>query len=86
METSKALSMFCVRRQNNKMNDKKSISYEEAFGELQNILEEIKERTVSVDELSSKVKRARKLIEICEEKIRKVEMEIKEITQDQKKE
>lgn len=57
----------------------KQISYKEAYEELQTILEDIKERNVDVDELAAKVKRARKLIDFCEEKIKKVEIEIEEI-------
>jgi len=57
----------------------KQISYNEAYEELQNILEDIKERNVDVDKLAARVKRARELISLCEERIKKAEMEIEEI-------
>ena len=57
----------------------KQISYSEAHEELQAILEEIKQRNVDVDKLAAKVKRARELINFCEERIKKAEMEIEEI-------
>jgi len=57
----------------------KQISYNEAYEELQTILEDIKERNVDVDELAAKVKRARELINLCEKRIKKAEMEIEEI-------
>lgn len=57
----------------------KQISYNEAYDELQTILEDIKERNVDVDKLAAKVKRARELINLCEERIKKAEMEIEEI-------
>jgi len=57
----------------------KQISYNEAYEELQSILEDIKERNVDVDKLAAKVKRARELITLCEERIKKAEMEIEEI-------
>ena len=57
----------------------KQISYNEAYEELQSILEDIKERNVDVDKLAAKVKRARELITICEGRIKKAEMEIEEI-------
>ena len=57
----------------------KQISYNEAYEELQAILEDIKERNVDVDKLAAKVKRARELINLCEERIKKAEMEIEEI-------
>ena len=58
----------------------KEISYKQAFEELEGILEDIKERSVDVDELSDKVKRARELIDICEKRIKQVEMEVEEVT------
>jgi len=57
----------------------KQISYNEAYEELQTILEDIKERNVDVDKLAAKVKRARELINLCEERIKKAEVEIEEI-------
>ena len=57
----------------------KQISYNEAYEELQAILEDIKERNVDVDKSAAKVKRARELINLCEERIKKAEMEIEEI-------
>ena len=57
----------------------KQISYNEAYEELQTILEDIKERNVDVDKLAAKVKRARELITLCEGRIKKAEMEIEEI-------
>ena len=57
----------------------KQISYKEAYEEFQTILEDIKERNVDVDKLAAKVKRARELINLCEERIKKAEMEIEEI-------
>jgi len=59
--------------------NEKQISYNEAYEELQSILEDIKERNVDVDKLAAKVKRARELINLCEERIKKAEMEIEEI-------
>ena len=57
----------------------KQISYNEAYEELQTILEDIKERNVDVDKLAAKVKRARELINLCEERIKKAEMEVEKI-------
>lgn len=58
----------------------KQISYNKAFEELQEILEDIKERDIDVDKLAAKVKRARELISICEKRIKEAEMEVKEVT------
>ena len=57
----------------------KEISYNQAYQELKEILDEIKERSIDVDQLSAKVKRARELILICEKRIKKVELEVESI-------
>ncbi len=44
-------------------------SYTEAFEELQQIVNEIEGGSISVDELSEKVKRAAELIRICKTKL-----------------
>jgi len=62
----------------------KQISYENAFKELQNIHEDIKTRKVDIDGLSDKVKQARKLVEVCNKRIKEVEMEINEIVESSK--
>ena len=49
------------------------LTYEEALQELQQIVAQLQEDTVSVDELSEKVKRAAELIAYCREKLRKTE-------------
>jgi len=58
----------------------KQISYNQAFEELQKILEDIKEQNIDVDKLAAKVKRAKELISICEGRIKQAEMEVKEVT------
>ncbi len=54
---------------------KKKPTYESALKELQHILAELQDQQVSVDELSSKVKRAAELVKFCKEKLRKVKDE-----------
>lgn len=49
------------------MNDKPL--YTDAFAELETIVAEIENGEISVDELSTKVKRATVLIQICKEKL-----------------
>lgn len=55
------------------------ISYNEAFEELQQITAQIEEGNVTIDELTSKVKRAAFLISICRRKITSAEEEINKI-------
>ncbi|HEY9487151.1 MAG TPA: exodeoxyribonuclease VII small subunit [Chryseosolibacter sp.] len=57
-------------------------NYAEAFDELQKIVAEIEEGTISVDELSEKVKRAAYLINICKTKLSSTEEDVKKILND----
>lgn len=59
------------------MNEK--ITYTQAFEELQEIVSEIEKGEISVDELSSKVKRASELIKICKEKLTSTEEDVNKI-------
>lgn len=55
------------------------ITYTEAFEELQQIVAEIEDGEISVDELSTKVKRATELIKICKNKLRSTEGDVQQI-------
>jgi exodeoxyribonuclease VII small subunit len=57
----------------------KKKTYEEAFEELQNIVKEIENGTISVDVLGEKVKRAGELIRFCKEKLFKTEQEVNDV-------
>lgn len=59
------------------MNEK--ISYSEAFAELKQIVEEMEKGEIEVDVLSEKVKRASFLIQICRQKLRSTELDVKNI-------
>ena len=54
----------------------KSISYTEAFEELQGIVAEMEQGDISVDELSQKVKRAALLIRVCRQKLNSTEEDV----------
>ena len=53
-----------------------SENYTDAFNELQQIVDEIKKGEISVDELSTKVKRAAELIRICKQKLASTEQDV----------
>ncbi|MBX2985327.1 MAG: exodeoxyribonuclease VII small subunit [Bacteroidia bacterium] len=55
------------------------ITYTKAFEELQNIVTEIERGEISVDELSTKVKRASQLIKICKTKLTTTEEDVNKI-------
>jgi exodeoxyribonuclease VII small subunit len=54
-------------------------NYEEAFTELQKIVEDIETGEISVDELSIKVKRAAILLKICKDKLNSTEEDVNQI-------
>jgi len=61
---------------------KKNPSYEDAFNELREIINEIEESDVSVDLLSEKVKRAVVLIKVCKDKLSSTEEDVDRILEE----
>jgi len=53
------------------------ISYESALSELQELVTDLQGEAVSIDDLSSKAKRAAELIQFCREKLRHTDQELK---------
>ena len=63
------------------------LNYKTAFDELTQIAEDMESETISVDELSDKVKRAAVLIAFCQAKLTSTEAEVKKVlSQMEKKE
>ena len=60
----------------------KKISFNEALGELEDILNQIETGDLDVDELSGKVKRASELIAICQGKLKSTEKDINNIIEE----
>lgn len=52
-------------------------TYETAMEELQSIITELQGEAVSIDDLSTKAKRAAQLIKECREKLRHTDQELK---------
>jgi exodeoxyribonuclease VII small subunit len=57
----------------------KKITYTEAFTELEQIITEMEDGSVSVDVLAEKVKRAATLIAICKKKLTSTEEDVNRI-------
>ncbi len=55
------------------------LNYKTAFDELSQIAEDMESETISVDELSEKVKRAAVLIAFCQTKLTSTEAEVKKV-------
>ncbi len=60
----------------------KNLNYSEAIEELENIVNELENESISVDELSRKVKRAYELVSICKNALHITEQEVKKILED----
>ncbi len=61
------------------------LHYTKAFEELQTIVSEIELGEISVDELSSKVKRAAELIKLCKAKLSSTEEDVNSILKELEK-
>ncbi len=57
----------------------KKITYEQAYARLQQLVEEIEQGDISIDQLAEKVKEAKKLFEICINKLTAIEDDISNI-------
>ena len=64
------------------MTIKKGLSYKEAIGEIEEILQKIENDEPDVDQLSEKVKRLSVLVTWCREKLHQTEEEIEKILKD----
>ena len=56
-----------------------TLTYQQAFEELEQITDDIESQEVSVDDLAKKVKRAADLLEICNAKLKSTENEVNKI-------
>lgn len=61
-------------------------NYSKAIEELEQIVAEIENEDISVDELSAKVKRAARLIRICQTVLYKTEEEVNAVLKDMQEE
>ncbi|RLD65798.1 MAG: exodeoxyribonuclease VII small subunit [Bacteroidetes bacterium] len=58
---------------------KEKMNYEAAITELEQIVNEIEEGDISVDDLSTKIKRSSVLIKFCKQKLKSTEEDVDEI-------
>ncbi|MBL7797987.1 MAG: exodeoxyribonuclease VII small subunit [Saprospiraceae bacterium] len=55
-------------------------SYDEAYSELQQIIADLQNDAVGIDDLAAKIERAQELVRLCREKLRKVDDQLKKMT------
>lgn len=58
------------------------LSFGDAMGELEDILERIEGEEIDVDRLAAELGRAAELLDLCRAKIRRAEVEVTQIVQD----
>ena len=61
---------------------KENIKYEEAVSQLEQIVANLEEGELNIDDLSSELKKAQKLITICKQRLTKTDEEIQKILND----
>ena len=59
-----------------------SKSFDKAFEQLQNIVDKLQGEDISIDKLSTELKKANELVKFCKERLREVENDIDEIAND----
>ena len=57
----------------------KKITYNDAIGEIEEILEKIENEELDVDELAEKVKRVSTLLKVCKDKLQKTNEQVEQI-------
>lgn len=60
----------------------KSLSYDQAYAELQSILAELQQSETSIEDLTKKIKKASELINYCKTKLRTTEKDIQKLLQE----
>lgn len=58
---------------------KEEISYEEAMTQLEQIVEQIENNEFGIDELTSKLKQAQRLLKMCKDKLTKTDKEVEKL-------
>lgn len=62
----------------------KEIKYEEALSQLEDIVSKMENEELDIDELTSELKQAQKLVKLCKDKLTKTDKEIKTILKESK--
>lgn len=58
---------------------KEEISYEETMTQLEQIVEQIENNELGIDELTSKLKQAQRLLKMCKDKLTKTDKEVEKL-------
>ncbi|MBO5612581.1 MAG: exodeoxyribonuclease VII small subunit [Prevotella sp.] len=58
---------------------KEEMNYEEAMTQLEQIVEQIENNELGIDELTSKLKQAQRLLKMCKDKLTKTDKEVEKL-------
>jgi exodeoxyribonuclease VII small subunit len=58
-----------------------NLTYESAWAELQEIVQNLQNETVSIDDLAAKIARANELVRFCRERLRATETELNKLNE-----
>lgn len=59
----------------------KKMTYDKAYTQLQEILEELQGEAVGIDKLGDKMKKAKELLTYCKSRLREVEVELSDVVE-----
>ena len=59
--------------------EKKEMKYEEALRQLEDIVEKMENDELDIDQLSDQLKKAKKLVNLCKDKLTKTDAEIRKL-------
>ena len=62
---------------------KREISYTEAMAEIEKIMSKLRGENIDIDTLTAEVKRASELIEMCKQRLRTTEEEVRKLFNDE---
>ena len=62
----------------------KEIKYEEALSQLEDIVSKMENEELDIDELTTELNQAQKLVKLCKDKLTKTDKEIKTILKENK--
>lgn len=61
-------------------NEQETLSYEQAYSELRQIIDRLENSDVNIDVLTKEIERAESLLDCCNKRLSQVEVDVQELT------
>ena len=61
-------------------NEQETLSYEQAYSELRQIIDHLENSDVNIDVLTKEIERAESLLDFCNKRLSQVEVDVQELT------